>query len=33
MNGSGLTWLLRELFTGGSVEAHVLFCLSQGKPW
>lgn len=32
MNGSALTWLLREVFTGGSVEAHVLFVLGQGKP-
>lgn len=32
VNGSSLTWLLREVFTGGSVEAHVLFCLGQGKP-
>eukprot|EP00434_Breviolum_minutum_P038655 symbB.v1.2.034296.t1/scaffold4400.1/size40136/1 len=32
VNGSSLTWLLREVFTGGSVEAHILFCLGQGKP-
>lgn len=32
VNGSSLTWLLRELFTGGSVEAHVLFYLGQGTP-
>ena len=65
VNGSSLTWLLREIFTGldldvifflnknwetfglaihkchflretrdggGSVEAHILFCLGQGKP-
>ncbi|OLP89248.1 CWF19-like protein 2 [Symbiodinium microadriaticum] len=32
VNGSYLTWLLRDLLTGGSVEAHLLFCVAQGKP-
>ncbi|CAJ1373862.1 unnamed protein product [Effrenium voratum] len=31
VHGSSLTWLLREVFTGGSIEAHFLFCLAQGK--
>ncbi|CAE7666697.1 cwf19l2 [Symbiodinium pilosum] len=31
-NGSYLTWLLRDVFTGGSVEVHLLFCVAQGKP-
>ena len=55
-NGSYLTWLLRDVFTGvdltwafglqlaftsrdshillpgGSIEAHILFCVSQGRP-
>ncbi|CAE7615584.1 KIN7M [Symbiodinium natans] len=32
VNGSYLTWLLRDVFTGGSIEVHLLFCVAQGKP-